>query len=405
MRHWKMYRKKCVVKLKNNNNTYRIEGGEKHSKILLIIGILGLVISFTGLAVDASQFYYSYLTAFTFWLTLGLGGLFFVMIHHLTGAVWSVVLRRIGENVMAVIPILILLFLPVLAGLMQDKIYIWTHESDTLIKMKSGYLNIPFFLIRSIVYFTIWIVLSRLLYRTSLQQDEVFDEERLSRMRRISGPGIVLYAVSLTFAAFDWLMSLDPHWYSTIFGVYIFAGCLMAIYPFLVIFPSYLGSKGILTDTITTEHYHDVGKFLFGFVIFWGYIAFSQYFLIWYANIPEETVWYLHRWEGSWKIITMLLVLGHFLLPFIALMPRFVKRNISLLRVLAIWILIMHYADLFWIIMPNLHHHGIHFSWMDISSVAGIGGIVLWYFWRLFIRQPAVPITDPKLQESIDFLV
>jgi hypothetical protein len=391
--------------MKLEMKTFRLEGGEKITKILLAIGLLGLVISIIGLALDARQFYYSYLTAFIFWLSLGLGGLFFVMIHHLTGAVWSVVLRRIGETVMAAIPVMILLFLPVIAGLIQDKLYLWTYQSDALLEAKSGYLNIPFFLLRSAVYFLIWIVLGRLLYNNSIRQDQQFDAARLTRMRRISGPGMVVYALSLTFAAYDWLMSLDPHWYSTIFGLYIFSGCLLAIYSFLILFPSMLRNHSILDNTISIEHFHDVGKFLFGFIIFWGYMAFSQYFLIWYANIPEETIWYLHRWEGSWKIITMLLVFGHFLLPFIALMPRFVKRNLILLRGLAVWILGMHYFDLYWIIMPNLHHHGIHFSWMDITCLIGVGGIFLCYFWMQFIKKAVVPVNNPDLQKSIDFTV
>jgi hypothetical protein len=391
--------------MKFETKTYRLQGGENITRILLIIGLAGLALGFFGLVLDGKQFHYSYLTAFLFWLSLGLGGLFFTMIHHLTGAVWSIVLRRIGETVMASIPLMSLLFLPVIAGLVQDKLYLWTYQSDPLLAAKSGYLNIPFFLIRSALYFLIWIILGRLLYKNSIQQDQQFDATRLNRMRRISGPGMVLYALSLTFAAFDWLMSLDPHWYSTIFGVYIFSGCLLAIYTFLVIFPAILRNNSILNNTISIEHYHDIGKFLFGFVIFWGYMAFSQYFLIWYANIPEETIWYRHRWEGSWKMLTMLLVFGHFLLPFIALMPRFVKRNLRILVGLAIWIAVMHYFDLYWIIMPNLHHHGIHFSWMDVTSLMGVGGIFLWYFWRLFNRHAVVPINNPNLQESIDFMV
>jgi hypothetical protein len=392
------------MRMKLDTKSYRLAGGEKLAKILLITGISGLVISGVGLMLDPQQFSFSYLTAFIFWLTLGLGGFFFTMIHHLTGAVWSLVLRRISETAMALMPVMALLFLPVVTGLLQDQIYVWSSQSDAIIEVKSGYLNIPFFLIRSALYFLIWIILGRWLYNTSLQQDDRFDAARLTRMRRISGPGMALFALSITFAAFDWIMSLDPHWYSTIFGLYIFSGSLLAIYTFLILFTSFLRHQHVLTDTIHVEHYHDLGKFLFGFTIFWGYIAFSQYFLIWYANIPEETIWYRHRWEGSWKILTMTLVFGHFLLPFIALMPRFVKRSIKLLRSIAIWILAMHYIDLYWIIMPNLHHHGLHYSWMDVTSLIGIGGIFLWFFWRLFKRQAVVPLKNPDLKKSIDFM-
>jgi hypothetical protein len=296
-----------------------------------------------------------------------------------------------------------ILFIPILFGL--HDLYHWSHEdvvlTDPVLLKKSAYLNPVFFTIRTVIYFTVWILLARGLYKTSLAQDAGHQAAHTVKMRKISAPGMVLFALSITFAAFDWLMSLDAHWYSTIFGVYIFGGSLLAILTFLVIFGNLLRKKDILTDTITVEHYHDLAKFLFAFIIFWGYIGFSQYFLIWYANIPEETIWYLHRWEGSWKFVTMTIVFGHFLVPFVFLMPRFVKRNLGILTFFAIWIVIMHWIDIFWIVVPSLHHHEAHFSWMDLAATLGIGGLFMWFFLQKFYKHPLVPVGDPRLDVSI----
>ena len=382
---------------------FQIANPGKIKKIAFIAGVAGLIFTAAGLFDNQSQFFYSYLNAYLFWITVSLGGLFFIMLHHLTGSEWSIVLRRIMETVASTIPVMALLFIPVIWG-MYD-LYHWSHEdavvSDVLLQKKSAYLNPAFFIIRAVFYFAIWSLLSLLLYKTSLAQDNAFDNNQVTKMRKVSAPGMVAFALTITFAGFDWAMSLDAHWYSTIFGVYIFGGSFLAILCFLVVFGLFLRKRNILDNTITVEHYHDIGKFLFGFIIFWGYIGFSQYFLIWYANIPEETIWYLHRWEGSWKYITMILVFAHFLIPFIALMPRFVKRNLSLMRFIALWILVMHWLDIYWLVIPNLHHHSVHFSWMDLTATFGIGGIFFWYFWTKFSANATVPVNDPNLEKSI----
>ncbi len=389
--------------MENQNQDYRLSGRRFFQQPALILGIAGVIATIAGYFVDHSQFFFSYLTAYIFWLTISLGALFFTMLHHLTGADWSVVLRRILETLSMVFPVMAILFIPILFGLYD--LYHWSHEdavlADPILQKKSAYLNPVFYTIRVVIYFTIWILLARGLYKTSLAQDGGHQPDHTVKMRKISAPGMVLFALSITFAAFDWLMSLDAHWYSTIFGVYVFGGSLLAILTFLVIFANLLRKTGILAETITIEHYHDLGKFLFAFTIFWGYIGFSQYFLIWYANIPEETIWYLHRWEGSWKIITMTIVFGHFLIPFLALMPRFTKRNLTVLTFFAVWILIMHWIDIFWLVMPSFHHHGALFSWMDLSATLGIGGLYLWYFLQKYYEHPLVPVGDPRLDVSI----
>lgn len=384
---------------------FKLPESLKPGKIALIFGGAGLLLSAVGFFVDAKQFYHSYLAAFVFWTTIALGGLFFTMLHHLTGATWSVVLRRFSEAIMVILPVLAILFLPIIPG-MHD-LYHWTHEeavaADHILQQKEPYLNIPFFLIRAVFYFGVWFLLARTLKKYSTQQDNAPEPSLTDKMRRFSAPGMLLFAVTLTYAAFDWLMSLNPHWYSTIFGVYIFSGSLLSVLAFILLAALYLRGKDVLQSVITLEHYHDLGKLLFGFTVFWAYIAFSQYMLIWYGNIPEETEFFLQRWEGSWKYVSMVIVFFHFALPFLILVTRAAKRNLALMKVMGFWFLIIHYVDIHWIVMPTLHTEGFSLSWIDFTTLIGIGGLFVWYFWKQFAQQATVPINDPKLQSSIQF--
>lgn len=384
---------------------FKLPESLKPGKIALIVGGAGLLLSAVGFFLDAKQFYHSYLAAFVFWTTIALGGLFFTMLHHLTGATWSVVLRRFSEAIMVILPVLAILFLPIIPG-MHD-LYHWTHEeavaADHILQQKEPYLNIPFFLIRAVFYFGVWFLLARTLKKYSTQQDNAPEPSLTDKMRRFSAPGMLLFAVTLTYAAFDWLMSLNPHWYSTIFGVYIFSGSLLSVLAFILLAALYLRGKDVLQSVITLEHYHDLGKLLFGFTVFWAYIAFSQYMLIWYGNIPEETEFFLQRWEGSWKYVSMVIVFFHFALPFLILVTRAAKRNLALMKVMGFWFLIIHYVDIHWIVMPTLHTEGFSLSWIDFTTLIGIGGLFVWYFWKQFAQQATVPINDPKLQSSIQF--
>jgi hypothetical protein len=389
-----------------DNSTFRITGAEKAGRIPLIIGIAGLVLSLAGYFVDSHQFFFSYLTAFAFWCTISLGGLFFIMIHYLTNATWSVVVRRVGENIMSLMPIMAIFAIPILFGL--GDLYHWSHSdlvrSDRLLEGKSPYLNATFFIIRMAIYFTIWILLGRYLYKLSLGQDEKHNDSLPRKAVRASAPGMILFAVTITFFSFDLLMSLDAHWYSTIFGVYIFAGSFLSLLTFITLYIISLRKKGILASAITPEHFRDLGKLIFAFIIFWGYMAFSQYFLIWYGNIPEETVWFLQRWEGSWKTLSLILVFGHFVIPFFVLFPMEIKKNLPVMLAVGIWMLFMHWVDLYWIVMPSLHRQGVHFSWIDLTAMAGIGGIFVWRFIRLTVSQPLVPINDPRLKQSMEII-
>jgi len=388
--------------MKWDKKTYRITDRGRVTVIATVVVIVGLAASIAALFVDSAHFFHAWLVGATFWFTLAAGGLFFVMMHHLVGATWSVVLRRIAEGVMAVLPYMVLAVFPIIFG--AHDLYHWNHAdlvaADKALQGKAAYLNLPFFIIRMVVYFAVWAFLSRMLYKTSLSQDDGHTEQINSRFRRISAPGMILYAFTVTFASFDWLMSLDAHWYSTIFGAYIFSGGVVAMLAFLPLVTMTLRRRGIMTDMITVEHYHDMGKLLFAFVIFWAYMAFSQYFLIWYGNIPEETEWFIRRWTGSWKTLSLILVFGNFVIPFFILITRGAKRRLAVLGGFALWLLFMHWVDLYWVVMPSLYPDGMHLSWIDLAPMMTIGGGFFYRFWRTFSAHPIVTKGDPKLELS-----
>ena len=391
--------------MKFEKELYQLSGVQKIWKNLIIMGGLVLILSALGLFFNSKQFFYSYLVAWVFWVSLGLGALFFVMLNHLTGAVWGIVLRRLTESVMMVLPYMFILAIPIFIGM--HELYNWSNAgivaADPLLQKKAAYLNVPFFVIRTCIYFLIWFLIAKRLYKASISQDQNPGFDKIQKMRRTSGPGMVLFALTTSFAAFDWLMSLDPHWYSTIFGVYVFSGGLLGSLALFTLIGMYFKKKDVLAKTITIEHYHDLAKLILSFTIFWAYIAFSQYFLIWYANIPEETIWYLHRWQGSWKFFSLLLVFGHFVFPFLGLLTRAAKRSMGFVKFISVWILLMHWIDLYWISLPTYHHHGIHLSWMDFTIFLGIGGIFMGIFLKTFSANSLVPIGDPQLEKSIKF--
>ena len=388
--------------MKVDSKSYLIKEKGSISKIALSIGIIGLLLSIIGYFSDSKQFYFSYLTSFVFWVSLGLGGLFFTLLHHISGARWSTVLIRISQAVMSVLPMMVLFFIPVFFGIRE--LYNWSNPEivaeSTVLQGKSGFLNIPFFTIRAMIYFAIWGILAFLINEYSRQQDEGADTTK--QLRIVSAPGMFLFAITISFAAFDWLMSLDAYWYSTIFGAYYFGGSFVIILAFLIIMANYLKSNGTLGDEIGHAHFSDLGKFFFGFIVFWAYLGGAQYFFIWYANIPEETIWFLDRWKNSWKTVSLLLIFGHFLLPFASLIFFNTKRNRKIIVFFAFWIFLFHYVDMYWLIAPALHHESVQFSWLDLTTFIGIGGVFIALFWNRFTAKAIVPINDPYLSASIN---
>src|SRR4051812_38066055 len=369
------------------------------------VALLGVAVcAILGFA-NPKQFFFSWLVSFLFFLSLALGALFFVLIQYASQGGWGIVLRRVGETIFATLPVMAVLFLPLLLGLRD--LYSWSvpgaAEHDALLRWKAPFLNVPFFLIRAMLYFGAWCLIALLYYRASRRQDATGDPTVSARLRRLAGPAIIVLALTQTFASIDWIVSLTPHWYSTMFGVYFFAGSFVGFIALLSVLAPAMRGAGLLETVISAEHLHDVGKFLFAFTAFWAYIAFSQFFLMWYANLPEETIWYKARLEGSWKMITILLMAGHFGVPFFYLMGRAVKRKGWTLAVGGAWLLAMHFVDLYWQVMPTLHPDGVRPAALDVAAFLTIGGCFVAAASWLMRRQALVPLRDPRLAESLAF--
>ena len=354
-------------------------------------------------------FHASWLIAFMFFLSVALGGLFFTMIHHVARAGWSVVVRRIAENAAGTIPWLALAFVPVLFGL--HELFHWTHQEevavDPVLQWKAAYLNEPFFVARAVLYFAVWSWLALRFRGWSVAQDADGDHRPTRKAQWHSGYSLLLFAFTVTFAAFDWLMSLEPHWFSTIFGGYFFAGSVVSIFAFLVLSVLFLQWNGFLGEVVTVDHRWDLGKLLFAFTVFWTYLAFSQFMLIWYANLPEETGWFQGRMT-TWKSVSLLLIVGHFILPFFFLMARTVKKNPLALCVAAKWMLFIHFVDICWLVLPTFHPGGPgDLSLRDwlllLTCFLTVGGLFLGVFLRLTTTTALVPIKDPRLPESLAF--
>jgi hypothetical protein len=385
-----------------------IPPGHAWNRIPVIAGVVALL-GAAGCAIfgmgNPKQFYYSWLVSFMFFLSLALGALFFVLIQYAAQGGWGVVLRRIGETTFAIIPVMAILFVPIVFGI--HHLFEWSHHeavaSDALLQWKSPYLNVPFFLIRAALFFGIWSLIAVVYYRGSRGQDATGDPAVSARLRKFAGPCIITLALTQSFAAIDWIMSLTPHWYSTMFGVYFFAGSFVGFIALLSITAVAMRAAGLLDTVISVEHLHDVGKLLFGFTAFWAYIAFSQFFLVWYANLPEETIWFRPRLEGSWLTVSMLLMAGHFGVPFFYLMGRDVKRRGSTLAIGGVWLLAMHFLDLYWQVMPTLHPEGFSPSILDVAAFLAVGGSFVATAGWLMRRHALVPLRDPRLPESLAF--
>jgi hypothetical protein len=379
-------------------------GAWKGARTLFVAAAVGgFLLAALGFAVDREQFFYSYLTAYVFFLTLCLGALFFTLVQHLSRAGWSVAVRRLAEAAGWAVPVFAVLFLPLLPGL--GVVFHWAQPGaaahDPVLAQKSGYLNVPFFLVRMALYFVIWTVIARYFYGRSVRQDESRDPMITVVLQRRAAPAMVLYALTFSFMSFDCLMSLTPHWFSTIFGVYVWSGGVLSALAFLTLVSFAIRRESGLSDVLRTDHFQDLGRLLFAFTVFWAYIAYSQFMLIWYGNLPEETVWFLPRIHGSWGWASLVLGLGHFAVPFMLLMSRWLKRRPVLVAATAVWVLLMCYFDIFWMVMPNLHHDVFRLSWLDLVCVIAVGGVFLSVFTAKLARAKLVPAGDPRLPESL----
>ncbi|MEQ1860585.1 MAG: hypothetical protein ABMA13_11675 [Chthoniobacteraceae bacterium] len=372
---------------------------------LLIAGVVGLALTALGaFVIGKEQFAYTYLFAFAFFFTVILGAAFWNCLHHATDSEWSVVIRRQIENVASLFPYLFILFLPLLgcAGILWK----WWNIPpgvDSLLDAKQPYLSQWFFLLRVALYFGVVSLVVMALRGNSTKQDADGQSARSFAMRKLGIGGIPAVALTITFAGFDWLMGLDYHWFSTMWGVYLFAGAAGSSMSLIVIIVTALKDRGYL-KVVNDEHYHIMGKFMLAFTIFWAYIGFSQYMLIWYANIPEETVYYIIRNQGNWVILSTLLVVGRFFLPFPILLTQWVKKHPHRLRYVAIWIIVMQVLDIFVIVIPTFRKTG--FGFVDVAysicPLVGIGGILGWLFFKRRLTQGYLfPTKDPRLGASI----
>ena len=347
-----------------------------------------------------AKLYHSYLVAYVFYASLVLGALFFVLIQYISRSRWSLTIRRLAEQLMQTSWLLPVLFIPILFGM--NDLYHWAHtdasHSDPLLQHKAPYLNKVFFYIRMCIYFVAWFLMCFFYSRSSIKQDQSNNPNITLKLQKYAPLCIVIYAFTVAFFSMDMLMSLSPHWYSTIYCVYYFSGSFMGFLCFVSVVSLWLRTCGYLKQEIKIEHYHDLGKLIFGFVCFWGYIAFSQYMLIWYASIPEETLFYLVRLNYNWKYCTFFLAIGHFALPFIFFISRNMKRNLFTQGFIVIWLIVMHYLDMYWLISPNIDPNHFKIAYTDIFCFLGMGGIFIGFYLYYLSRSALIPMGDPRLK-------
>lgn len=408
------------VELDSQNPSYYFsDQAGRYMKLGFIVGLIGLAAG-AGLGMTKGDhlmhFMHSYLTAYLTVLAVVLGCLFFVTLQHLTRAGWSVVVRRLAETIAGTMPVMAILALPIILPVAMGShvLYEWVDTSlqahDHLLQHKAPYLNAPFFLIRMAVFFGLWIFTAHFFAKRSAAQDASGDPKITWSMERFAPLLMAGFALSITYGAIDLIMSLEPHWYSTIIGVYYFGASMMVAMAALILLGRFLQRKGKLEGIITTEHYHDLGKLLFAFVFFWSYIAFSQFMLIWYANIPEGTMWYQARIHGQWYGFSLIvLVLGHFAIPFLGLISRQVKRHPFALQFWAVWMLVMHWFDMYYLVMPTMASHGhgeigvVPFSLIDILNLVGMAGMLIGAIFLGLRKKALIPLKDPRLAESLGF--
>src|SRR5882724_10242492 len=372
------------------------------SFLLGLIAVIALVLCAVGAVVDPHQFSYSWLFAFAFFFTLCAGCFFWTIVHHATDAEWSVVVRRQLENLAALLVVLALLFVPIL--LLRHHLYSWMDVppgAEASLDSKRAYLNWNFFLGRAVLFFAFFIFASLSLRRLSVRQDKDGNPRFTIGMRKVAFISLPMFALCLTFGAFDLLMSLNYRWFSTMFGVYFFAGAAGSSMSLLVLVITALRQAGYLKDVVTVEHYHIMGKWMLAFCVFWAYIGFGQYMLIWYANIPEETQYFITRNTQSWWALSMLLVIGRFFIAFPILLMRSIKKHPHQLCIVAAWILCMQMLDMYLIVLPSLHGTGFHPSIWDLLSLIAIGATLGFAYLRLVPRTSLFPVRDPRLIESL----
>jgi len=379
----------------------------KISKIGIILLIVGIALGVLAFFVDHSRAVFNYLIAFNYMISIGVGALFLIALEYVVGADWSVPIRRVVEFFAAIVPLLAILVIPLLFNMQE--LFHWSHTDvvmeDAVLQSKAPYLNVPFFIIRVFVIIGIWTLFYFFFTRNSKKQDTTKNQKLTTLNIRLSAVFIPVFAITISLSAIDWLMSVEPHWFSTIFGVYFFAGSVITALAAVTLTTVLLKENGYLHPSMTDDHLYSLGALLFAFVNFWGYIAFSQFMLIWYADLPEETFWFIQKWEGSWAIFSIGLIIIQFLVPYIALVSQPSKMNPKTLKFISVWLLFAHLFDLFWLVMPEMEQMsgGYYFSWIDLTFPIAIVGILMLVFNMKAKNENLIPIGDPKLQRGLDF--
>ena len=397
------------------------EHGPRLFKIGAAVGFIGLIAAGVTMGIGGKhaveQVLYAYVACLAFFMSIPLAALLFVLVHFVTKTGTVTTYRRLGEILAgSILPFGAIAIIPVLAGM--GEIYYWVNHSDEIIAAKTGYLNSGFFLVRMIAYVLILGGIGQMFLRMSTGQDDNPDPRVTQKLQARATWGTILFAICVTFFATDLLKSLDPHWFSTIFGVYYFAGGFMAFHATLIVGVNWMQKRGVVTQSITKDHFHDMGKMMFAMVVFWTYIAFSQYMLIWYANIPEETVWYIRRGATTdpnhtnvWTYVTLVLLFAHFFIPFLGFVSRHIKRNKKKIGFWAAWLLVIHFVDMVWLVRPELKDHDTHATlplcWVDgvalVSCFLLVGGLLLAVVSRVASGRSLVANNDPRLAEGLAF--
>jgi hypothetical protein len=378
---------------------------ERLERRALPVAGLGLLACAIGLLTNPDQLYRSWLLAFLYWSGLSVGCLSILAISHLTGGMWGLLIRRFLEAGSRLVPLVVVLFLPVAAGL--GRLYPWTHPGqDSLILHKALYLNVPFFLGRAAFYFAVWILLAHFLSRWSRELDAGENRKVSRKLRGLSGGGLVLLGLTITFSAVDWGMSLNPHWFSHIYGILFMVGQALGALALMIVCVARTADEKPMQDAVRPGTVHDLGKLMLAFTMLWAYVNLSQFLIIWAGNVSEETPFFIRRFRYGWQYVAVLLFAFHFVFPFLLLLSRDLKRNARLLGSLAAFMLVVRLADLYWLVGPDLLGHGpravrLTLHWLDVAAVAGVGALWLLFFARQLRTRPVLPVGEPEMAELL----
>lgn len=364
----------------------------------LIVGVIAIAASLLGLFQNATHFWQSYLFAFIFWAGLALGCLGIFFLHNVVGGNWGVAIRRFLQAGIKTLPLIAIAIIPVLLAL--KTLYSWTNPEvrahDFAVGHKAIYMNVPFFIARTVFYFAIWFFLGWRILRMANEHDRTGDPALFKKIKGASAPALLIFTLSTTYAFVDWIMSLEPDWYSTIYPWMFTVGEFLVTFSFVIALLILLSDREPFASFLKTAHYHDLGNLMLAFTMLWAYLSFSQLIIIWSENLPDEIPWYVRRFSGGWGYMAWFISIFHFCVPFFLLLMRFIKRNPNLLRTIAIWMIFIRVIDVFWIVIPAFRQRALEVYWTDIALLIGLGGVWLWYFVRNLKAGSLLEPNDPR---------